>query len=768
MRSPKIFVLVVLAILSAACNRDPKVQRQKYLESGNRYFENGKFKEASLMYRRSLQQDMRFGEAHYRLGMTELKLGRPVDALRSFQRAVELDPNNNEAPAKVAEIFLAAYGSDPKKPEQFLKEVEDMTKKLLDRNPKSFDGLRLRAYLNLARKDIKAAIADFQAADGVKPGDPAVAVVLAQTLMVDGRAPEGEQVALKAIETSKTYKPLYDILYAQYMKTDRRAEAEKVLVMKAENNPKDPFMLVQLAGHYWVQNQRPEAEKQLDKILANPKDFPQGHLVVGDFYFRARDLDRAVKEYRAGLTADASNKSNYQKRIVQVLTTQGRTSEAMSLVEEIVKENPKDDTALAMRGALALRGGDRNRLAAAVNDLQAVVSRSPDNPVLRFEYARALLAKGELDQARIQLVEAVKLRPDFLPPKLALAQIYVTKGDFPNALQTANQVLEYDPNNVPGKLLRSSAMIGMREYTQARQVLDGVLKQYPDLQDAQFQLGMLNFNEGKFREAESVFRRLYEKSPQDPRGLIGAIEALVSQSQYSQALQLITNELQKAPDRMDLRMALASTAYRSGNYEMAIDEYSKLAERNPKDMLVLVRLGEVYRRKGDINKAIETIQKAQSIDPNNAVASLNLAMLYDAAGQVDKSRPFYEKVLATEPDNPMALNNLAYIMAEEGNNLDQALTMVQKAKQKLPNNPEVSDTLGWIYIKKNLSDSAIGIFTDLTNKYPERATFHYHLAMAYFQKGDRPQARKYLQTALTKKPSKAEEAKIRDLMARIG
>lgn len=767
MHFPKVVLLLVLALFVAACNRDPKVARQKYLDSGKRYYSNGKYKEASIMYRKALQQDMRFGEAYYQLGLSELKLGRPVEALRAFQRAVELDPENQDAPAKLAEIFLAAYSGDPKHPQQFLKEVEDLTKKLLDRNPKSYDGLRLRGYLNLTKRDLKGAITDFQAANAIKSDQSPLILVLAQSLATDGQIGEAEKMAKAQIEKDKAYAPLYDLLFSIYMRQKDPVKSEEVLKLKSSRNPKSASYIVQLAAFYYLQNKRPESQKELDKIISNPKDFPLANATVGDFYFRVRDFDHALEQYRKGVSADPKEKTAYQKRIVQVLATQGKNAEATQLVEEILKENPKDDAALAMRGSLALRGGSREQLQTAINDFQAVVTKTPENPVLRFEYARALLRKGDVDAAKVQLQEAIKLRPDYIPPKLAMTQIYLTKGDFANASQTANQILQIDPNNIPAKLLRSSAMIGKKEYIQARQELNALLEQHPALTDAQFQLGMVNFNEGKFKEAETTFRKLYQSAPQDPRGLMGTIQAMVSQKQTPQAMQLIKTELQKNPDRQDLHLALAGTAYQAGDYELAVSEYKNLMEKFPKDMSLSLRLGEVYRKKGDMESAISTIQKAQTTDPANPVTSLTLAMLYDAAGQNEKSKPYYERVLEREPDNPMALNNLAYILAEQGTNLDHALTMVQKAKQKLPNNPEVSDTLGWIYIKKNLSDSAISIFQDLTEKHPDRSTFFYHLAIAQYQKGDKPAAKKSLQTALTKNPPKPEEEKIRDLISKL-
>jgi Flp pilus assembly protein TadD len=95
------------------------------------------------------------------------------------------------------------------------------------------------------------------------------------------------------------------------------------------------------------------------------------------------------------------------------------------------------------------------------------------------------------------------------------------------------------------------------------------------------------------------------------------------------------------------------------------------------------------------------------------------------------------------------------------------LTLAQRARQRVPNDNKVADTLGYIYVKKNLHDSAISLFRELIQKEPERATFRLHLAEALAQKGEKDQARKELETALRFKPAKKEEARIRELIASI-
>ena len=117
--------------------------------------------------------------------------------------------------------------------------------------------------------------------------------------------------------------------------------------------------------------------------------------------------------------------------------------------------------------------------------------------------------------------------------------------------------------------------------------------------------------------------------------------------------------------------------------------------------------------------------------------------------------------------NGVAMNNLAFLLAQSGGSLDEALTLAQRARQLMPDLTEVSDTLGWIYLKKNLSDNAIAAFDEIVRKQPERSTYRYHLGMALAQKGDRVTAAAQLKEALKLNPSAEEAAKIRELLARI-
>ena len=125
-------------------------------------------------------------------------------------------------------------------------------------------------------------------------------------------------------------------------------------------------------------------------------------------------------------------------------------------------------------------------------------------------------------------------------------------------------------------------------------------------------------------------------------------------------------------------------------------------------------------------------------------------------------------MLKTEPDNVVALNNYSFYLAEQGTDLDMALTYAQKAKSKAPADPMIADTLGFVYLKKNLPQNAASIFSELTGKYPKVALFHIRLATAHLQAGEKAKARRVLEDARKNNPTKSDQEEIQKLAGKLG
>jgi tetratricopeptide (TPR) repeat protein len=645
-------------------------------------------------------------------------------------------------------------------------ELRTIHERLIKKNPNTYEAQRLSGYLALTENKLKDAINAFQQASRLKPYEPDVILVLMQTLLSDNRADEAEKIGKDLLKQNPKVAAAYNSLYLLYLRQQRRDDAERILHEKIKNLPNDVDARLQLASHYFGLRERDRGMAALRAITDDPKRFPEGYQTAGDFLYRVRDYDAAVQFYREGASRTTKDKLTYQKRLIEVLFTQGKTKEARELLIEARKANPKDDETLAMDAALRLGSANKDEVQKATADLQAIVTRLPGHATIRYNYGRAMALKGDYQQARIQFEEAIKLKPFYLLPRLGLAEILLRSNEYGRVLQLTQEVFKYDPGNVPARLMRTNALIRAGDTKQARLELTALAKAFPQLPEVNYQMGILETISGDFKAAEAIFRDLYNKT-KDPKALAGLGESYLRQNRGDDALRLFQERLAQDPANIDNYLSVASIAARMQRHDLAIETFSEALKRNDRLPDVWVRIGEMYHAKGDQDNAIKSFNKAKEIDPKMVPAWLGLAVVAERQGDRKQSRAMYEQVLRLQADNPIALNNLAYQLAESGTDLDQALSMAQKARQKLPMNPDITDTLGWVYIKKNLHDSAIGLYRELIRTNPQRATYHYHLGLALAQKGNKPEAKKALEAALKNNPPREEETKIRELMSRI-
>ncbi|MCU1238017.1 MAG: Tetratricopeptide 2 repeat protein [Candidatus Solibacter sp.] len=778
------FVAFTLALLVGlvSCSRDPAVVKKRYYESGNKYFANGRYKEASIQYRNALKRDPKYGPAHYKLALVGLKVGDVAGAVSSLRRAIELvppdQPDHWDAVVKLTEIYLAVAKGE----KQYMDDVEKFTDQLMKRDPNSFDAHRLVGDLNFSKATeayknkkmeegqvfLNKATEEYRRADSIKPGEQGVSMQLARALSAKADFASAEQLYRRVIAKDKTYQYAYTELYRMFLFQQKPDLGEQVLRQAFQNNPKQYGFLTMLAMHFYGQRRRDDMVSVLNQIKSHAKDFDQAYLTVGDFYLRMGDGDSAIHEYKEGILKDPKKKITYQKREIEVLMRQGKRAEAAEVNSQILKDSPDDNDARGLSATFLLDKGD---IAKALQELQAVVTRAPDNPVARYNLGRAHAARGEFEQARQQFAKAIELRGDYVMARLALAQLQVTRGEYDAALKTAEAVLALDKGNVNARLIESAALMGQKKFGDSRVMLDAMLKANPGSPDVLFQLGVVSLAENKFKEAEDAFRRAYQLNPANSRGLMGIVETNMAQNKTEEALKLLQAESDKAPNRLDLLLAMGNTAVRAGKYDFAIQTFNRVLGQMEKGKAqgdLYLRLGETYRRKGDLSGAVQALQKAREILPDNIVVLSTLALVLDAAGRKPEARQVYEATLKLDPNNGVALNNLAFLLAETGGDLDFALTQAQRAKQLMPQLFEISDTLGWIYLKKQMTDSAIDVFKDLVTKQPNHSTYHFHLGMAYSQKGEKSKALDQLKEALKYNPQKDEKEKIQQLIVRLG
>lgn len=759
---------VCIAILAFGAATGCIATKQTYVSRGNKLYDAGKYADASLNYRKAIQKDQKFGEAYYRLGLSAIKQNQPREAYDSLYRAVQLSPDNVDAKEKFSEVCLAIYLADSTRPNWLYRQLTQLSDELLKQNPSSYQGLILAGYLNAADRKPKEAISFFRKAVQINSANPGVSSELVRLLMEDGQSAEAEQRAKDLIASQKTFGPIYNLMADFYTNSGRQQDAENILKLKVSNNPKNAEYVLQLA-RYYARLQKPrEVTATLQQLVDDTSDFPEGRLSVGDFYLGAKDFPEALRYYREGLNAtkDRQQRLVYLKREIVLLRMQGQRKQAFELAARTLKENPNDGEAIRLHADLALEAGKSADGGQAVQEIQSLQKQNPNDASLEVQLGRAYKLSGDVRKATEHFRAAINKRNTLVEPRLELAEIALAQRQFNDALQQIDDSLRLQPNNPRARLLHARVQMATGKWKETRAELTALLKDFPNDNEAKLESGVLAVLEKRFPDALDTFGKLRDV---DPRAFAGMATVYASEGQSQKASDTIFEGLRKFPDAMVLLEQMAAIRARSGNYDAAIDQLRQLLAIDPKSVDMMRRLGQMYEAKGDHTQAIAIYEKALELAPSNADMGLTLADALATAGRTAEAKQHYQGILKVYPDNPGALNNLAFLLADSGGDLDEALRLAQRALAKYPNQPAFSDTVGYVYLKKGLTDAAVQTLGNVVRKNPEFASFHYHLGLAMVQKGQKAAAREELKSALKLRSlTPQDKVKVTELLAKIG
>ena len=733
------------------------------------------------------------------MGRAELQLGRVSLVAPALRSAVALLPEGEsrvEARVLLANLYIG-YLEDERFDKPLANETRGFATDLLRLDPKSYAGLRLRGEIaaleaaNIGRKlpsaakaRLQEAIADFRKADSIDPFQAEVLRWLSKALWQSGRSLESEKYLRAAIEFhkqrlasdpgahSQVIADAYTELYSLYSR-QRRAEAAESLLKEAtestEGRPEQAQFLADLASLLQRLGRHEEMARVLAVLKARASSFPSAYEVSARLYLKAGDIRQAIREYESGLTAFPNQKSHYRHLIVTSLLTVNERREAETANDLILKEDPNDIDARARRAGFLAERGQTDK---AISDLEALLREAPNNVLIHYNLGMTLLGKARREAARVQFEQAVRCDDRFIPPQIALAELQLAAGEYGNAVVLSETILERDIRNPRAMLIRAIGLRNMGKGEEAREAFELLLARYPKHSEGLFQLGVLYAQANRPKEAEALYQKSFEANPGNASGLRAILRGLLVKNQPEAALKLVKAKMATYPGHPDLTLALADTELQAGHLDQAISGYQALLkdlEKNPRGSVdIHLRLAECYKGRGDLQPALAHLNQAHQLLPDDPLVLHNLGVIHDMLGKKEQAKAFYEASLRIDGEDATVLNNLAVLMAENGGNLDQALTYAQRARQKAPHELAFTDTVGLIYLKKNLVDDALYVLQDLVNKQPGEAIYHLHLAEAHLRKGQIAKGRQELQMALANKPSTEETATIKQLLAKVG
>jgi putative PEP-CTERM system TPR-repeat lipoprotein len=354
------------------------------------------------------------------------------------------------------------------------------------------------------------------------------------------------------------------------------------------------------------------------------------------------------------------------------LLATGKADEAKQSYDQALALNPNSGDALLGLARHAMATNDRD---AAERYAADAVSKDGKNPeVWMFRGAMQRFA-GKPDEALAAYDKALALEPQHRTAHIEKAYIEISRGKFPEA----KTEIDAADKSAPGSLLVT--------YTR----------------------GLYEFSQGKFAAAEEAVQKVLKNAPEHMPSVLLAGASEMNLGATQQAEQHLRKYLESNPNDVYARKLLAQTLLKSAQPADAVAALAPVLKDSSQDPQLLALAGESYMQVRDFDKASVYLEKAAALAPK--AAALHTSLGLSRLGQGDQAKGLSELELATTLDPKSAQATMALVQTEMNlKHYDKALVAAQALEKQQPDNPQVYNLKGAVYLVKGDKANARAAF----------------------------------------------------------
>jgi len=271
-------------------------------------------------------------------------------------------------------------------------------------------------------------------------------------------------------------------------------------------------------------------------------------------------------------------------------------------------------------------------------------------------------------------------------------------------------------------------LIELQRYDNAKEQLQAITRDFPQHADAWLVLGSLQFEQGQDQLAESALARyvtLVANNGNDntARGVAQAqtrrATLLARQGKLSEARQLLAQvPARNAEEQRSRLLAEVQLLREQRQWQTAYELLANASADDPDLLYEQAMLAEKLNRLDDMEKLLRTVMKT---DPSyhNAYNALGFS-LADRNLRLDEAKQLIIKALTFAPDDPFITDSLGWVEFRLGNTT-QALAYLQKA-YKDRKDPEIAAHLGEVLWHLKRPDEARKVWREALELAPNNET----------------------------------------------
>lgn len=459
----------------------------------------------------------------------------------------------------------------------------------------------------------------------------------------------------------------------------------------------------------------------------------------GDAFMAQDRWEEASIQYRNAVAQDP----RYAEARLKLAEAAEKTGNFQVLFEQTVRAADllPDDLDLQIRtGELLLQ---TRQFTDAQGRADKVLARHPRHVEAMILRANALVGLRRVDEAIVEVEEAILNDPDRTPSYVSLGTMQLIKGDRATAEASYKRAVETDPRSMRAHIAYANYLWAVGRLPEAETTLKAALKIDPTSSGANRMLAYLFMATQRVAEAEAPLKLLaadkkggeagplaladyyvYVGRLPEARSILQTVAASSRQGFITATLRLaalgiMSKDLASADKLLDNILAKGPNAQAfiakayihtiSGRSKEAAASLESAVAAEPTNPSAHFQLGRVYAQQRQTDKAIQEMKETLKVNPAHPAAELNLAGLLLSTKKLDDALSFAMSAVGKAPRSASARMVLARVNLARGE-LAPAEPIVRLLERQLPNEPEVQLTVGALELAKSNYSAALKAF----------------------------------------------------------
>lgn len=479
---------------------------------------------------------------------------------------------------------------------------------------------------------------------------------------------------------------------------------------------------VGLARIYLLAGEVDKSDQAVSEVLTVDARNLGARTIQAALLARRNDVPGAMAQAKALIAEQPVAPVEASMLLAGLYTSQGRTADALAVIEAALKGDPRNLSLLQVAGqiagsstepamhqkavayfrqsaeqvpknidlwnAWALHHTRRNEFDLAESVLRASVKAAPEDSQRTLVLLDFLSSRRGKDVAEKEFLAAIADKPKDTALRFGLVSLYRAADRAADARRVLQEIIDLDklaPASLVARDQLAADWLSQGKVAQARALVAEVLAASPRDGAALLMRGRMLLAEGKAGDAIIDLRAAAKDQPGSPEVVSLLAQAHRTAGEPQLAREVLTDAVKFKPDNADLRLLLAADMADAKEYQAArteIDNAIKAAPQNLRAYDIKAQLALVQK---DVAGAEKTFASLKTQYPQNPVGFLKLGRLYADQKKYDAALKEYDAASTLAPTSPEpVLWAIGVLIAQR--RFDEAQARIDAMAQREPKN----------------------------------------------------------------------------------